>query len=97
MSYPDHSTVIGRVIHLRRLLMVHSYLYYGLDDPVVSDDRWQSWANDLVELQDLVGWAHGFYDYYFEDWTGATGMHLPQDEYVQRVAERIRRYQQRRG
>ena len=64
-------------------MFVHSYLYYVLDRPIVSDSTWQAWANELRLLQrnhpDLVV---NFYDTDFADWDGATGMHLPQYPWV---------------
>ena len=32
-------------------MLVHSYLYYKLDNPIIDDDTWQKWANELAELQ----------------------------------------------
>lgn len=78
----------SRIIYLRRLLLVHSYLYYVLDDPIVSDDVWQSWANELADINSDVG----FYDEEFKDWDGTTGCHLPlEDRWVVSKALQIRR------
>ena len=62
-------------------MMVHSYLYYVLDSPVITDDKWQQWADELTALQ-LQKKQIGFYDEEFVDWDGSTGMHLPKDDWI---------------
>ena len=57
-------------------MMVHSYLYYVLGVSIITDDQWQSWANELVVLQRDHPQPIGFFDDEFSDWTGDTGMHL---------------------
>jgi hypothetical protein len=88
---PRPSTVWGpardEIICKRRLLLVHSAIYYRLNSSLVSDYLWQEWANYLAYLQDDYGWQVGFYDSAFEDWDGSTGYHLPADMSVLRVAE----------
>lgn len=84
----QEDTRISRVNHLRRLILVHSYLYYVLDDPIVSDEMWQAWANELAEINTETG----DYDEAFEEWDGTTGHHLPlEDRWVVVKALQIRR------
>lgn len=73
----------------RSQMLVHSFIYYVLDDSLVSDDTWQKWANDLVELQKEYPRPIKFYDDEFKDWDGSTGCHLPIDHWVQKVANRL--------
>lgn len=60
-------------------MLIHSCIYYEMDDNVIPDDLWQAWADELEQLQS----AHpdccniDFFDFEFKDWTGATGAHLP--------------------
>ena len=60
-------------------MLIHSCIYYELNDNVVSDHKWQQWADELQQLQehnpDLL--EINFFDKEFQDWTGATGNHLP--------------------
>lgn len=60
----------------RSQMLIHSCIYYEMDDNLVSDDTWQKWADELVELQKQ---CHdiGFYDREFAGWDGSTGSHLP--------------------
>lgn len=83
--------VVVRIVHLRRLMLVHSYLYYHANDSVVDDHQWQAWANELRDLQDACAECRevGFYDDHFQDWDGSTGYHLPVDEGIQRAARRL--------
>lgn len=77
----------------RAQMLVHSYLYYAKDEPIISDDQWQAWANELTKLQNdnpkLC--KLGYYDKDFSDWDGSTGMHLPQHIIIEQLAERILR------
>lgn len=76
----DLQTVRERVVHLRRLMLVHSYIYYWMDSSVVSDHQWQAWANSLRDLQTMFGWeGFGYFDLTFKGWDGSTGCDLPQD------------------
>lgn len=61
---------------LRRNMIIHSTLYYYYDDPVISDDMWQSMADDLTEIQGMFPEPIGYYDELFADWNGSTGMHV---------------------
>lgn len=71
-------------------MLVHSHLYYALDQPIVEDHVWQDWANELAELQRAHPGVHiGFYDPEFADWDGSTGMHLPSDGWVVGMATHL--------
>ncbi len=45
---PDISGLIKR---RRRQLLVHSYIYYELNQNIISDDQWSKWALELEKLQ----------------------------------------------
>lgn len=82
--------VASRVEHLRRLMLVHSCIYYDMNTNVVNDHKWQEWADELTTLQLLHGHEFGFYDQAFEGWNGSTGYHLPLgDADVIRAAQRL--------
>lgn len=80
-------TLSEKIRQRRTQMLVHSYLYYSLDENVVDDAKWQEWADELVSLQKT--WKDldmtkkiDFYDDVFADWDGSTGMHLPHDKWV---------------
>jgi hypothetical protein len=88
---PEILEQIGR--H-RRQMLIHSYIYYTLDDNVWNDHKWQEVAFLLAELQKEWGWNVGFYDDIFQYWTGQSGYWLPTnkpgyDRNVERVAQRV--------
>jgi len=70
--------VKARIKQRRAQMLIHSCIYYELNDSVIPDDKWQAWADELEQLQkenpDCI--KIGFFDYEFRDWTGATGAHL---------------------
>tara|TARA_E500000318_G_scaffold4934_3_gene5067 strand:- start:298 stop:585 length:288 start_codon:yes stop_codon:yes gene_type:complete len=72
-------TVKEKIRQRRSQMLVHSCLYYKMDKPIVDDDTWQKWANELAELQkeNPDDCKINFYDKEFKDWTGDTGFHLP--------------------
>lgn len=71
---------IKKRILIRRLqLWVHGYIYYELNQNVVSDHTWSKWARELVELQrDYTELSKRVPLYsVFWDFDGSTGMNLP--------------------
>lgn len=71
---------IAEKIQQRRLqMLVHSYIYYDLNDNIISDNDWSKWAEELQQLQnkypniaDAVPYGDGF-----ENWDASTGAFLP--------------------
>lgn len=76
------TSIKERIKQLRSQMLIHSYLYYWKDSPIISDDDWQRRANELRDLQKEYNTGIGWYDKEFEDWAGDTGCHLPRDEWV---------------
>lgn len=80
---------LSEKIRQRRIqMLVHSYIYYHMDDNIVSDDKWQEWADELTELQKRKQ-NIGFYDEAFADWSGASGAFLPFDQWVKERAKKL--------
>lgn len=71
--------VQSKIRQRRSQMLVHSYIYYVLDDNIVSDDDWQRWANELRDLQNQYPeyCKINFFDKEFSDWNGDTGAMLP--------------------
>jgi hypothetical protein len=71
---------IAEKIQQRRLqMLVHSYIYYDLNNNIVSDSQWAEWAVELKNLQEQypeieqrVPYRQGF-----EDWDASSGAFLP--------------------
>ena len=84
---------IAELIQQRRLqMLIHSCIYYEMDNNVISDKTWGEWAFELKDLQEKypeiskqVVWADAF-----SDWDGTTGAFLPlKDEWVVKKAKQI--------
>lgn len=75
----DEDEIKSKIRQRRSQMLIHSCIYYELDDSIVSDHRWQKWADELEQLQEKHPECCkiGFFDKEFENWTGATGNHLP--------------------
>ena len=87
-----YSPVSCRIRQLRICLAVHSYIYYELCDNLVSDNKWQAWAEELKEMQAKHPEYTDAYDKYYKDWDGTTGFHLCQIPGLHQSAMRIVRY-----
>lgn len=66
----------------RYQVLIHSIIYYKMDDNIVSDDAWAKWALELEQLQneypDIASqcpYAEGF-----KEFDHSTGMNLPLDD-----------------
>ena len=84
-------TIQEKIKQRRAQMLVHSYIYYRLDETIVSDHQWQTWADELVALQYEYPHPVGFYDIVFASWDGSTVYHLPHDEWVVNKANYILR------
>ena len=84
---------IAEKIQQRRLqMLVHSCIYYEMDQNIISDKKWDEWAKELRQLQadypDIskqVIWYEAF-----KDWDASTGAFLPlKDEWVVNKAQKV--------
>lgn len=84
--------IAARIQQRRYQVLVHSLLYYDLDVNLVSDYKWQDWAQELVTLQndnpeiaEQVIFADAF-----RGFDASTGMGLPYtDGQIIRIAARL--------
>lgn len=83
---PYRQTTVARIRQLRLNMLVHSYIYYTLNESIISDHEWQRRADELVVLQQQGRGNINCYDAAFEGWDGSTGYHLPADAWVQKKA-----------
>ncbi len=67
---------IELITRRRRQIIVHSIIYYKLNDNIWTDHEWQEAANELVQLQKEYPHPIGFYDEDFKDFDASTGFHL---------------------
>ena len=76
---PYVQTITEKIQQRRYQMLVHSYIYYRLNDSVVSDHDFDRWAKELVELQELYPEESKQAPYYedFIDFDGSSGYDLP--------------------
>ena len=55
-------TIEEKIKQRRSQMLIHSYLYYWRDLLVISDEKWQKWADELALLQKSHPEPIGFYD-----------------------------------
>lgn len=87
-------TILQRMVYLRRQLLLHAYIYYTLDENLISDHEWDRRGRELHSLQQEWGWNINFYDHIFQKFEGQSGYYFPtnfqgSDEHVDRVARRL--------
>lgn len=90
--YEGKKLQVAEKIQRRRLqLLVHSYIYYQLDQNIVSDSTWSKWAKELAELQAKYPNMSKRIPYAkeFADWDGSTGAFLEFDDATVQRAERL--------
>ena len=84
---------IAEKIQQRRYqLLIHSCIYYHLNQNIISDKQWDIWARELVSLQKQyprISEKVTLYQY-FKDWDASTGAFLPiTEEWVIKIASRF--------
>lgn len=87
-----NSKIAAKIQQRRYQILVHSLIYYELDTNIVSDDKWASWAVELVQLQkdypDIS--SKVIFAEAFKNFDGSTGFNLPyNDEQVVNIAYRL--------
>lgn len=75
-------TILEYIDYLQRYIILHSYIYYELNDNIISDKQYDEKARELVkyknEYPDL--WKQSmYYKQFGDDYTGATGFTLYHD------------------
>ena len=70
-------------------MLVHSYIYYELNDNVVDDHTWAKWAKELEQLQKDYPKESSEVEEYeqFKDWDGSSGAFLKFGENIKTVAK----------
>lgn len=75
----DELRIAEKIQQRRYQLLIHSCIYYELNSNIISDAKWNSWANELRELQNQypeISQQIVLHEY-FKDWDGSTGAFLP--------------------
>lgn len=78
---PD-KTIAEIINRRRRQILVHSVIYYKMDDNLISDNQWAAWAKELDQLQSAYPEIAKkcVYAKAFEDFDPSTGYNLPLED-----------------
>ena len=94
-------TIKEKIRQRRAQMLIHSCLYYEMDESIVDDHTWQRWADELARLQDENPECCKikYFDREFHGWDGSSGYHLPlRNPYVYGKAQYILRiHEEKRG
>ena len=86
---------IAETIQQRRYqLLIHSCIYYELNQNLISDKKWDEWARELRDLQNKYPDISKRVTLYeaFKDWDASTGAFLPiKEEWVINRAKQLLR------
>ena len=71
--------VVQRIEYLRKKLLVHSIIYYRLNESIIPDTKWAEWALELEELTQKYPeeGQNSFLAEEFRDFDHSTGYNLP--------------------
>ena len=75
----DELEIAEKIQQRRYQLLVHSCIYYHLNQNIISDKKWDEWARELKTLQEHypnISEKVMLYEY-FKDWDASTGAFLP--------------------
>ena len=82
----------------RRQVLIHSIIYYILDDSIISDATWGKWAKELEKLQNTYP-EIAEQCVYADDFRGfdhSTGFNLPlHDEWATRKAMQLLKWRKK--
>lgn len=75
----SNDELVELISRRRRQILVHSVIYYRLNDSVISDHVFDEWSRELVELQAKYPEVAAKCDWHegFKDFDGSSGFDLP--------------------
>lgn len=82
----------------RRQILVHSVIYYQMNDNLIADNTWSKWAVELDQLQKQYPEiaSNVLYAEAFKDFDPSSGFNLPLDDpWAVNTARRLIEYRNR--
>lgn len=78
MKFPEGTKIKDKISFLERYILVHSYLYYHLNESVISDQKFDKYARLLASKVEKCKSKIPLtqYGYVFYDFDGTTGFDL---------------------
>lgn len=97
MKFPEEMKSREKIEFLERYILVHSYLYYNMDENVISDKRFDKYsrllASKIEKYGDKINKTQ--YGYVFNDFDGNTGFDLldrlskPDRKHIKMIAVQV--------
>lgn len=87
-----------KISHLQRRIIVHSLIYYEMNNSVITDKQFDAMCQQLVDLQNVVEhkeFRETTYYYAMHDFDGSTGFHISNRltdydvKYLTNIAEHV--------
>ena len=87
-------TIEEKIRQRRRQMLVHSYIYYELNENIVDDATWAKWGKELMELQEKFPKEAAKVEYAkeFQNWDASSGAFLNFDKKIQSTAKTLLKY-----
>ena len=81
MKFPENWTTVDKLNRLQRMVLLHSIIYYDLNESVITDDYYNKLtrllAKKVTQYREKSVFRKTMYWYVFEDYTdGSTGFDL---------------------
>ena len=81
MKFPENWTTVDKLNRIQRMVLLHSIIYYDLNESVISDDYYNKLtkllAKKVKQYKDKPVFKKTMYAYVFKDYTdGSTGFDL---------------------
>lgn len=83
LSPEDEQRVREKIAQRRRQIIVHSTLYYAMNESTIPDERFDRFAKHLIKLQQAFPEISEQVEYMRDEFRGydvPTGFHLPHDD-----------------
>ena len=81
--------IMAKIQQRRLQLLIHSCIYYEFNDNLVTDQQYDKWSRELVQLQEEHPEESKAVRYYkeFKTFDGSTGFHLPKNSSIKNKAQ----------
>lgn len=81
MKFPENWTTVDKLNRLQRMVLLHSIIYYDLNENVITDDYYNKLtrllAKKVAQYRDKPVFKKTMYGYVFKDYTdGSSGFYL---------------------
>lgn len=83
MTQAEKKAIRSKIAQRRCQILIHSIIYYRMNDNIISDAKWSQWALELETLQSQYPTLSKQVKFLYEDFKDfdhSTGQNLPLDD-----------------